>query len=108
MEQEMLKRILATVNGIITRLDSMDARLNNIEADLSSVREDLKSVKLRMGNLEQNIFDIKTQQSIDARLLNVIFENSIDLTERITGHDLTLDALQFVLQERKQPSGAAF
>ena len=93
MEQEMLKQILAMLNGFTTRFDRVETRLDRIEAQQAK-----DSARLDR---------IEAQQAKDSHLLNVVFENSIDLTERITGHDLVFDALQGVLQERNQTGVAS-
>ena len=82
MENEILKQILLTQNMIMSRLDNIEARLDRLD-------------------------EMKAQQAKDSNLLRILFDNSINLTERITSHDLIFDALQNVLEERKQ-EGAAY
>ena len=91
MEQELLKQIL-------TRLDGIDSRLDGIETQQA---ENSKLLHARLDGIE-------TQQAEDSKLLRIIFDHSIDITERVTGHDLVFDALQNVLEERKQSGDAAF
>ena len=88
-----LDKMDTRLDKIDTRLDGMDVRLDSIEARLDSVEGDLKSVKLRLDNLEQNVSDIRAAQAKDSNLLRIVFENSIELTERITGHDIKFEEI---------------
>jgi Na+/phosphate symporter len=104
MEQEMLKQILTMLNRLDARLDRIETKQTE---DFAKVDARMDRIEARMDGIESEMSSMKALQAKDSHLLNVIFENSIDLTERITGHDLIFDALQAVLQERKQ-AGAAF
>ena len=116
MENEILKQILATQNEILANYSEMKATQNEMLARLDSVESkvsrldviegDVKSIKFRLDSLEQNVTDIKTQQIKDSGTIQMLFENSIDITERVTGHDLAFDALQSALEERNKTDAA--
>ena len=117
MENNILEQILATQNEMLANYNEIKAmqnemltRLDGVEAKLSSrldvIEGDVKSIKFRLDSLEQNVTDIKTQQIKDSGTIQMLFENSIDITERVTGHDLAFDALQSALEERNKIDAA--
>ncbi|MDR2182601.1 MAG: DUF4164 family protein [Clostridiales bacterium] len=134
MEHEMLTQILTMLNGINARLDSseakvearldsfeakIEARLDSFEARLDSFEAKIEArldgfeakIEARLdgfeAKIEARLDKIEAQQAEDSRRIQVIFEHSINITERVTGHDLTFDALQSALETREK-AGAAF
>jgi len=108
MEQEMLKQILELVLKIDTRMDKFEARMDKFEARMDKFESRMDKFEARMDKFESRMISMEVQQIEDSKLLRAVFENSIDTTERITGHDHIFDALQSILEKRKQSDDAAF
>ena len=91
---EKLVSIDNRLDKMDTRLDKMDTRLDGMDARLDNMESNMKSMNTRLVSLEADVHDIKVQQAEDSNLLRIVFENSIDLTERVTSHDMKFEEMK--------------
>jgi len=108
MDNEILTQILTKLISIESDMKSTKVNMASMESNMKSIQIDVKSIKFRLDSVEANAFDInnqlldinnqlfeiKAKQAEDSNLLRIIFENSIDLTERITGHDIKFEEMK--------------